>query len=430
MNIVLVGLNHHVAPVELREMVSIPADEKAEVCAAVVDGGAADEAVVISTCNRTEIIMEAADPERARAAAAEMLSKRGGASAPRIESLLFEERDMHAAKHLFEVITSLDSLVIGEPHIIGQVRDDLERAQGAGTVGKVLGRLFFRALELTKAVRTETNLGDSPVSVSSIALDLAVRVFGKIEGRQVLVLGAGEMGRQTAILAGHRGGEITVTGPTLARAKEVAHRVGGKVVPWEEHRAALTTADIVVSSTASKEFVLDTSVMSEVMRRRKNRPIFLIDIAVPRDVDPAVDDLYNLYRYDLDDLREVANENAASRRDEIPKVRQMIRQALKQYERWCRELRVVPEIVALREYVEHIRETELAAHIRKMHSLDERDRNLVEALTHAITNKVLHNPTVRLKDAAADGTVNRHVSSLRYLFDLGGVKADESDDPS
>ncbi len=428
MNIIIVGLNHHVAPVELREMVAIPAAKKADVCAAVVDSGAAEEAVVISTCNRTEIIMEGADPERARAAAVEILSKRGGDSSAQIASLLFEERDMHAAKHLFEVITSLDSLVIGEPHIIGQVRDDLERAQGAGTVGKVLGRLFFRALELTKAVRTETNLGESPVSVSSIALDLAVRVFGEIEGRQVLVLGAGEMGRQTAILAGHRGGELTVTGRTLARAKEVAHRVGGKVVPWEDHRAALVSTDIVITSTASKEPIIDVSMMSEVMRLRKNRPVFIIDIAVPRDVVPAVDNLYNLYRYDLDDLREVANENAARRRDEIPKVQQMIRKALKQYERWCREIKVVPEIVALRETVEHIRETELEAHLRKMHSLNERDRNLVEALTLAITNKVLHNPTVRLKDAAADGIANRHVSSLRYLFDLGGEKADDSDE--
>jgi glutamyl-tRNA reductase len=427
MNIVLVGLNHHLAPVALRERVAVAADEKPRLAIELLDRGAS-EAVVISTCNRTEIVMRADDPEAAEVSAAKLLAERAGASAHEIEPLMFSARDLDAARHLFEVVTSLDSLVVGEPHIIGQVRDDLALAQKAGTVGKVLGRLFFRALTLTKSVRTQTALGESPVSVSSIALDMVHKVFGDMATRRALVLGAGEMGRQTAILAHHRGAFITVSSRKEARAREVAGRADGEVVPWEARREAMVQADIIVTSTGAEEFIIGHKEMVEVMQQRRNRPVFIIDIAVPRDVDPRVDAIYNLYRYDLDDLTAVAEENAEQRLGEIPKVRKMIDDALMSFEKWCRELQVVPDIVALREHVEEIRKSEVAAHLRKMHSLDDRDRNMVEALSIAIVNKVLHNPTVRLKDAAAEGMDKRHAGSLRYLFALDEIALDESDE--
>ncbi len=437
MDIVVLGVNHHSAPVEVRESVAIPLEERGRLCEVLVDKDVASEAVVLSTCNRTELFLRAEDPDAAIELARSVFKERCG-SIPQgsIDKLLFDERDFSAARHLFEVVTSLDSLVIGEPHIIGQVREDFERARQAGTVGKVLGRLFLRAFELAKGVRKETSIGESPVSVSSIALDMAARVFGTIEGRDVLVLGAGEMGRQTAILAGHRGtGRITVSSRTLETARELAERVGGDVQPWEKREEAFARVDLIITSTGSPEPIVGRDQMVRAMQGRRNRPLFIIDIAMPRDVDPAVDSIYNLYRYDLDDLTGVAHENKARRQGAVPEVRKMIDNALRAFEDWCRERTVIPTIVGLRDQVEEIRKSELEAHLRKMHSLDERDRNQVEALTHAIVNKVLHQPTVRLKEASVVGTEARHAGSLRYLFNLEAQdsivrRSTEKEDPN
>ncbi len=428
MNIVLLGLNHHSAPVELRERMVAAPEDKNRICAKLVDSSIANEVVVISTCNRTEIFICTDEPDAATEIAGKVFFERSPSSdVETVQSALYEKRDSPAVRHLFEVVTSLDSLVIGEPHIIGQVRDDFEIARRAGTVGKVMGRLFLRALELGKAVRKETSIGESPVSVSSIALDLAARVFGTIQGRTVVVIGAGEMSRQTAILAGHRRAErIVVSSRTLERARALSDRVNGEVYPWERREEAMALADVVITSTGSKEPIIGREQMARVMQGRRNRPVFIIDIAVPRDVDPSVDDIYNLYRYDLDDLIDIARENENRRKGAVPEVRSMIEEARHDYENWRRELSVVPTIVSMREHIEEIRRNEVGAHLRRMHSLDERDKNMVEALSHAIVNKVLHQPTVRLKEAASSGTDYRHASSLRYLFDLKFLKKDEN----
>ena len=424
MNIVLLGLNHHSASVQLRECVAIPSDDKYEVASELVDSGVAREAVVLSTCNRTEIVLTCDDPSIAATSAKEIFVERCVPS--QIEALdtsLFELRDSPAVRHLFEVVTSLDSLVIGEPHIVGQIRDDFEIARKAGTVGKVLSRLFTKAVELGKAARSQTAIGESPISVSSIALDLAGRVFGTVEGRSVLVLGAGEMGRQTAVLASHRNAKrIIVSSPTLDNARRLADRVNGQVYPWQKREEAMAEVDIIVTSTAAPEPIIDKTHMTRVMQGRNNQPVFIIDIAVPRDVHQNVDSIYNVYRYDLDDLTGIARENETRRKDAIPEVRALIEEARQDIELWRKELKVVPAIVSMREQIETIRQTEVDTHLKKMHSIDERDVNLVEALSHAIINKILHRPTVRLKEAAAAGTDLRHASSLRYLFDLKYVK--------
>jgi glutamyl-tRNA reductase len=418
MTIGIIGLNHHQADVALRERVAVSSDEKSRFSAALVDKGPADEAVVVSTCNRTELVLRSDDPDAAAEAGRNMLLHRASDKRAQAEEIIFELRNIEAVTHLFEVVTSLDSLVIGEPHIIGQIREDFERARKAGAVGKVLGRLFYRAIQLAKCVRRGTSLGDSSVSVSSIALDLAAKVFGNISGRPILVLGAGEMGRQTGILAANRGGRITVTSRTEANAKKISDRVGGTTVPWSMHVKAMAEADIIITSTSASAPIIDRAEMTNVMQARRKRPVFIIDIALPRDVSPAVDSLYNVYRYDLDDLTQLARENEARRQNAIPAVRQMIEEAVIQFDRWRTERKVVPAIVTFRDKVEQIRKSELEAHLRRMHSLDDRDRNLVEALTVAIANKVLHTPTIRLKDAAAEGTDQRHAGALAYLFDL------------
>ena len=417
MTISIIGLNHHQADVALRERVAISSEEKPLFSAALVDKGPADEAVVISTCNRTELVLRSDTPDETAEAAKNRLLHRAGNKRDDVSQIIFEMRGIDAVTHLFEVVTSLDSLVIGEPHIIGQVREDFERARKAGAVGKVLGRLFYHAIQLAKNVRTGTSLGESPVSVSSIALDLAAKVFGSIAGRPVLVLGAGEMGRQTGILAANRGGRVTVCSRTEVNALRIADRVGGKTLPWDMRTEAMKEADIIITSTGASEPIVGKSEMVGVTKGR-NRPVFIIDIALPRNVDPAVDTLYNVYRYDLDDLTMVAKENEARRQNAVPDVRKMIEEAVVQFDRWRTERKVVPTIVSFREKVEQIRKTELEAHLRRIHSIDDRDRNLVEALTVAIANKILHTPTIRLKDAAQEGTDQRHASTLGYLFDL------------
>lgn len=427
MHILIVGLNHHAAPVALREMIAPPSKQRAALCQALVDE-TANEAVLISTCNRTEVVLTADNPDAGETEARALLASRAGEQKNEIEKALFSLRGLDAVRHLFEVATSLDSLVIGEPHIIGQIREDLDRAVKAGTVGKMLGRLFSHAISLAKAVRRQTALGCAPVSVSSIALDLTAKVFGAVFDKNLLVLGTGEMGRQTAILAAHRGARITACSRTLHRAEEIARKAGGACIPWEDRRRAMVDADIIVTATGATSPVIGREDMARVMHERKNRRIFIIDIAVPRDVDKAVDDLYNLYRYDLDDLIHAAKENAARRKDEIPKVRGMIDTAVDTFDKWQKERRAVPNIVMLREKIEQIRKTELDACLGKIQFLDDRDKNIIDAMSSAIVRKMLHMPTVRLKEAAVEGTDRRHAGSLRYLFGLDPEDRNLDDD--
>ena len=416
MYLLIVGLNHHAASVAIREQVAPTAEEKPDLCRALVDAGV-DEAVAVSTCNRTELVLSAADPTAAEAAARTLLRKRVD-DGDALDTVLFTLRDTEAVRHLFSVASSLDSLVIGEPHIIGQIREDLDRAVKAGTVRKILDRLFAHAVSLAKSVRRDTSLGRAPVSISSIALDLAGKVFGDIQGKRVLVLGAGEMGRQTAILSAHRGALVTVANRTPERAREIAERVHGEISSWENRFQTMINTDIVVTSTGATSPIIERAQMVRVMHERRNRRIFLIDIAVPRDIEKSVDDLYNLYRYDLDDLTQAAEENAARRRGEIPKVETMIETAVSEFDKWRAECKVIPDITTFRKVVERIRKSEVEAHLRKMGSIDERDRNTIEAMTTAIANKLLHMPTIRLKAAAVDGTDRHHAASLRYLFGL------------
>ncbi len=427
MRIFLVGINHHAAPLEIREQVAVPPEEKPSLCSALFDAGA-DEALVISTCNRTEFVGVAENVDDVRFAAENLLLGRIRNRSNDFAQLLFSLNEIDAVRHLFEVATSLDSLVIGEPHIIGQIREDVERARKAGTVGKILSRLFSFASALAKSVRHHTALGRNPVSVSSIALDLATKVFGSISDKRLLIIGGGEMGRQTAKLAHHRGAHITVTSRTAAKAEEIAGSVEGDMLPWGERMAGLQSTDIAVTSTGATSFILTRQDIAKVMHERRGKPLFIIDIALPRDVDPSADELYNVYRYDLDDLTHAAEENAARRKSEIPKVRTMIETEVSKFERWRAEGAAVQDIVTLRDKVERIRKSEVEAHLKKMQPLDARDRNLVEAMSQAIVNKVLHTPTVRLKEATAKGTERRHADSLRYLFDLNLEDTIDEDD--
>jgi glutamyl-tRNA reductase len=417
MHLVLVGTSHHRAPVEVRERLAVGAD--------VVDElDSIEEAVCLATCNRTELYLAAGDGSEAEGEAARTLTALAGIE---VESLLYRLHDEAAALHLFRVAAGLDSLVPGEGEILGQVRVSYEE----GRVGPLLDRLFRQALHVGKRVRAETAIGESPTSVPSAAAALAQQVFGDLSGRRVLVIGAGKTGEQAARSLLGRGAKIAaVANRSPARAMELAQRVGGKPVALEQIELELAGVDVVVSATSSAEVVLRPEQVARALDARRGVPLFLIDIAVPRDLDPAIDELDDCYLYDIDDLQKVVEASLAGRRREGEAAEAMVAQEARTFGSWLASLDVVPAITQLRARAEEIRTAELARAQGRLGRLSEADRNAVESLTSQIVNKLLHLPTVRMKEAAAgaDGAV--YADAVRRLFDLDdGVERAGDDSP-
>jgi glutamyl-tRNA reductase len=400
MNLVLVGTSHRLAPVEVRERVALDLAGAAELARRLADGG---EAVCLSTCNRTELYLAHPDPERAEGLA--------GAALAEGEIELYRLRDEAAALHLFRVAAGLDSLVPGEGEILGQVRAAYE----AGACGPVLDRLFRQALHAGKKVRAETAIGESPASVSSAAAALAQQVFGELEGCRVLLVGAGDVSELAARSLAARGASISsVTSRTHERAVTLAERFGGRAVPFDEVGDELAQADVVVSSTSAQGYVLTADRIPD----RKGRPLFFIDLAVPRDVEPAVAELDDCFLYDIDDLEAVVSESLSGRWREAARAESMVAHEADRFRDWQASLDVVPAIASLRERAERIRSGELAKAESRLGGLSESERQTVESLTTQIVNKLLHVPIVRLKEAAAtDGT--GYVEVARHLFGIG-----------
>jgi glutamyl-tRNA reductase len=400
MSLVLVGTSHRLSPVEVRERIAFDLDEAADLAQRLADGG---EAVCLSTCNRTELYFSHSDPDAAEQLAAEALLGN--------EVELYRMRDEDAALHLFRVAAGLDSLVPGEGEILGQVRDAYE----AGAHGPVLDRLFREALRVGKKVRTETAIAESPASVSSAAAALAQQVFGELTGCLVLLIGAGEVSELAARALTARGATISaVTSRTEESAKRLADAFGARTVPFDALGAELEQADVVVSSTSSPEPVLSP----EQVPNRHGRPLFVIDLAVPRDVDPAVAALEDCYLYDIDDLQAVVRESLSGRRREAERAEAIVEQEAKRFRDWQASLHVVPAIASLRERAESIRSGELAKAEGRLEGLSESERRTVESLTTQIVNKLLHVPIVRMKEAAATQG-SGYVEVARDLFGLG-----------
>jgi glutamyl-tRNA reductase len=408
MRLVLVGTSHRVAPVEVRERVALGREEAAELARRLAGEDA--EAVCLSTCNRTELYLAHADPEIAEARAEAAL-----AATPE----LYRLADEAAALHLFRVAAGLDSLVPGEGEILGQVRTAYED----GATGPVLDRVFRQAVHVGKKVRAETAIAESPSSVSSAAAALAQQVFGDLRGCRVLVVGAGEVGELAARSIAGRGGSIAwVASRRLERARELADRYQAEAVSLEELRSRIAEADIVVSSTSAPGFVLGT----EEVLARKGRPLFLIDLAVPRDVDPQVAGLVDCYLYDIDDLEAVVSESLSGRRREAARAESTVVHEAERFRDWQASLDVVPAIASLRDWAERIRSGELAKAEGRLGGLSDSERQTVESLTTQIVNKLLHLPIVRLKQAAAtDGP--GYVEVARHLFGLGEEERARSD---
>jgi len=391
MNVLLVGTSHRLAPVEVRERVALDTDRAAELAGRLAADG---EAVCLSTCNRTELYLAAPDGAAAVRRATAALAELAGVPAEALDPYLYRLEHEAAAVHLFRVAAGLDSLVPGEGEILGQVRTAYER----GAVGPLLDRLFRDALHTGKRVRTETAIAQSPGTTSSAAAALAAQVFGDLDGSQIAIIGAGKIGALAARRLIKRGAELSfVANRTEERARLLAHELGGASIPLARMGEAIEAADIVVSSTSSADYI----VMREDVAERRGRPLLLIDLAVPRDLDPAINELPDCYLYDIDDLEAVVQETLAGREAEFAKAEAIAVSEASRFREWLAAREVVPTIASLRDRAEQIRRGELAKASGWLGELSERERDAVESLTSQIVNKLLHEPIVRLKEAAA-----------------------------
>jgi glutamyl-tRNA reductase len=424
MRLVLVGTSYQRAPVELRELLAYDADLRRDALGRLSVDGA--EAVVLSTCNRTEVYAVAERPAQAEERIYGELSGLSGLSQSELAPALYSVTDEAAAVHLFRVAAGLDSMVPGEAQILGQVREAYEAAREAGTTGSTLHRLFRQALRVGKRVRTETAIGENPASVSSAAAELAERVFEGLEGRKILLIGAGKTADLTAANLISRGvGEIVVANRSSERAKAFARRFGGRAVGLDALEEELEHADVVVASTGSQALLLSAEQVARAMKERRGRPVFFIDIAVPRDLDPAINELEGCYLYDIDDLERVVAESVAGRREEAVRAEAIVSEEADSFRAWQLSLDVVPAIASLRARAESIRQEELDRVEGRLASLSPSQRRAVEALTSQIVAKLLHQPTVRMKEAAAAADGVLYADAVRHLFGL-----EERDGPS
>jgi glutamyl-tRNA reductase len=405
MKLTLAGVSHHRAPIALRERVALDLDACREL-AERLEG----EAVVLSTCNRTELYL--VREEDASEDAVATLTGLADDGRDELTSALYRLHDEAAALHLFRVAAGLDSLVPGEGEILGQVRSAFE----AGSPGPFLDRLFRQALHTGRRVRIETAIGESPASLPSAAAALAQQVFGELDGHRVLLVGAGKMSEATARNLVSRGAEVAVVANrTLARGEDLARKLRAEAVELESVRAELEHADVLVSATSAGELVLARDDVASVLRARKGRPLLLLDLAVPRDLDPAINQLDGCFLYDVDDLQAVVAETLSGRRGEAARAERMVADEAERFRAWQASLDVVPTIASLRALVEEIRDSELA---RAGGKLSEQERRHVESVLSQILAKLLHLPTIRMKEAAAaaDGVVYADV--VRHLFGL------------
>ena len=406
MKLTLAGVSHHKAPIELRERVALDLDA-CRALAAGLDG----EAVVLSTCNRTELYL--VQDEHAEELAVATLADLAGERRDDLAAALYRLRDEAAALHLFRVAAGLDSLVPGEGEILGQVRSAFE----AGSPGPFLDKLFRQALHVGRRVRLETAINESPASVPSAAAALAQQVFDDLSGRRVLVLGAGKMSEATARNLVSRGADVAVVANrTLTHGEDLARSLGAGALSLDAVGGELEQVDVVVSATSASGHVLGRDDVAAALKARKGRPLLLVDLAVPRDLDPAINDLDGCFLYDVDDLEAVVAETLSGRRGEAARAERLVAEEADRFREWQAALDVVPTIASLRALAEEIRDSELA---RAGGRLSERERRHVESITSQILAKLLHLPTIRMKEAAAaaDGVVYADV--VRHLFGLG-----------
>jgi glutamyl-tRNA reductase len=415
-----VGLSHRSAPVELRERVDFAARGVDAALASLAERRIVHEAVVLSTCNRAEIY-GGGDGESAAHAAARFLAEYHGVAWDRVAPHLFVRHGADAAQHLFRVAAGLDSLVVGEPQILGQVKDAYAAASGLKHTGALTNRLFNTAFTVGKRVRTETGLGEGAVSVSYAAIALARKIFRSFKGLNVLILGAGEMATLTGThLKAQEVKSLTICSRTLATTQDVAAELGGIAAPWTSLPAALTAADIVVTATGASETVLTRARVEEAMHPRRGRPLFIIDIAVPRDVEASVGTLEQVFLYNIDDLQTIVQDNLTRRSAELERAERIVAEEVGRFIAWMQSREIIPTVIALRERFENIRQAELQRLQPKLANLPPDARARIDEITHLIIEKLLLTPTEQLKAVGDETMAVAYSDALNRLFSLAG----------
>lgn len=416
--IVTVGVSHKTAPVEQREKLSLTDSAARTLARELVRHPDIAEAVIISTCNRTEAYVHALDAPAAEEAICDALVGHSSMSRSEFDCIRYALHDDRAVGHLFRVASSLDSMVVGESEIQGQVRTAWESAVDEDATGVLLDRLFRQSLETGKRVRTETKVAVRPVSVSTVAADLAREALPDLGGRRGLVIGGGRMAEATARALMERGlGELVVINRTVGTAREIAERLGGLGLGFDCLAAELAEADVVVCSTDAPHPVLSADQVTEALRERPTRPMVLIDIAVPRDVEPAASAVHGAVLFDIDDLERVVAQHRDERQEHARRAEVIVGEEVERYAEWRTGLSVTPVITSLREFAEAVRQGEIAK-AGRADELTAEERERLDAVTRAMLNKLLHEPTVRAREAASSQEGLRHIDSLRYLFGL------------
>ena len=423
--ILVVGLSHRTAPVEVREKFATGEDVLPVVLARLSARQELKEVLFLSTCNRVEVLATPARADDSRAAAhavREELARHASVTLAELEPFLYASEGEAAIRHVFRVAASLDSMVLGEPQILGQVKDAYDAAMAAGTLGSFLGRCVNRAFTVAKRVRTETALGAGTVSISSVAVDLARNIFGDLANHTVLLLGAGEMAEAAAKSLGKGARHIRVCNRSFERGALLANAIGGDAVQWDALGDELTRADVVVASTSSKTYVVTQELVKRAMKVRKGRTLFFVDIAVPRNVEPAVHKIDNVYVYNVDDLEQEVARGLSARHAEVEAADAIVEKELREFLSWARGLNVAPTVVALRAKTRAVLLGELERSLAsRLKHLPEGDRAALAQMVDSAVNKLLHAPTTRLKasvtESGADDATD-YVKTLKHLFDL------------
>jgi glutamyl-tRNA reductase len=407
-HLVLIGINHTTAPIEVRERLAIPAGRLADATRTLVHQPGIREGIILSTCNRVELLTLQDDGSAPGANLLGFLHEYFAVTPSSLTPHLYEYRESEAVRHLFRVASSLDSMVVGEPQILGQVKESYTVAREVGAVSGSLDTLIQRAFTVAKKIRSETQLGSSSVSIASVAVDLARKIFGSLQGKTVLLVGAGKMSELAARHLIQQGAKnILVANRTLERAEKIAAQFKGRVIPFEDLYDQAAQADIVITSTGAPQKLFERSHGQHFLQSRRNRPMFFIDIAVPRDVDPRMNEVEGCFVYDIDDLQQVAAANLADRSREAAAAETIVSQEVDKYQQRVQSRGAVPAIVALQQNAEAIREAELARSAKRLATLTPEQREVVDALTRSLTAKLLHPQLTALREAARAGEGSR-----------------------
>jgi glutamyl-tRNA reductase len=422
--IVLLGVNHKTTPVEVREKLAL-SEGYEEPLAELGTLSAIGEFYLLSTCNRLEVLFCCTDLETACDQVLDRLF-RGSVSHEELERCVYRYQDEQAVEHLFMVASSLDSMIVGEAQILGQMKEAFRYASEGHTSGLVLNKLLHKSFSVAKRVRTETRIGANAVSISYAAVELARKIFGSLEEKKVMLLGAGEMAELAAEhFVGNGVEEVVVVNRTLERGIELARRFNGRAASWNELVAQLVNVDIIVSSTGASDIILERGDVQPMMRERRNRPLFFIDIAVPRDLDPELNDLDNVYLYDIDDLSSVVEMNKSERENEARKAERIVAEETIKFGHWLDSMEVTPTIIALRRLAEEISRDEVERTLGRLGELDTTKQKAVEKMAAAIVAKLLHHPLQYLKKEHHCVHREKRINTVRELFALDGEAGDE-----